>query len=249
MLSAERVELFIRSAAALYDACPNNLNLNGERWLLERTMPLGFTVLFDVGANVGDWALCAARCHPQADIHAFEIVPATFEEFVRNVADRPKVIANAFGLSDADDSVDVFLSDSSLISSVYDFTPEITKTKIACRVERGATYAQRRGISQIDLVKIDVEGAEGAVLKGLAPLIDEQAVRAVQFEYNMGAIESHFLLLDFYQFFQPRGYVLGRLTPKGVIFRQYRHTFEDFNGPNYVACRASDRELIELISI
>ena len=244
-----RLEVFVRTAAALYGTSINDLDVNGERWLLERTAPLGFTTLFDVGANAGEWTRCALRCHPRATVHAFEIVPATFAAFTRNVADCANVVANAFGLSDTEGNVEVFISDSSLVSSQYDFSAGGPTTSISCKVERGADYTRRRGIAEIDLIKIDVEGADGAVVRGFEPLIAAQAVRAVQFEYNKGAIESHFLLVDFYRLFRAHGYVLGRLTPRGVAFRDYDYAFEDFNGPNYLACRASDRELIDLVTL
>ena len=50
------METFVRGIAnptmgAIYDAA-----LNGEALLMERTRGLGFSVIFDVGANQGDWA-------------------------------------------------------------------------------------------------------------------------------------------------------------------------------------------------
>ena len=143
-----RLEVFVRTAAALYGTSINDLDVNGERWLLERTAPLGFTTLFDVGANAGEWTRCALRCHPRATVHAFEIVPATFAAFTRNVADCANVVANAFGLSDTEGNVEVFISDSSLVSSQYDFSagarpPPSPARWNAARTTRGAGASQK----------------------------------------------------------------------------------------------------------
>lgn len=118
-----------------------------------------------------------------------------------------------------------------------------------CEVIVGAEYAKKHGLKTIDFMKVDTEGAESTVLKGFEPLLDKQQVRLVLFEYNRGALMSRFLLADFYDFFTSKGYVLGKLTPNGVIFRDYDFAHEDFNGPNYVACLKSEKELIEAISL
>ena len=72
-----------------------DVELNGERFVLERLDP---EVVFDVGANVGQWALMASAACPRAQIHCFEIVPDTFEKL--KAVTRPNVTLNNFGLSD-----------------------------------------------------------------------------------------------------------------------------------------------------
>ena len=83
---------------------------------------------------------------------------------------------------------------------------------------------------------------------GFEPMISEKRIRLIQFEYNRGAIIGDFLLKHAYQFFRPRGYRLGKLTPGGVQFHDYELAHEDFLGPNYIACRDDDAELIRHIS-
>ena len=74
-------------------------------------------------------------------------------------------------------------------------------------------------------------------------------IRLIQFEYNYGAIVSRFLLRDFHRFFNQYDDQVGKLYPTGVLFRDYAFEQEDFHGPNYVACRREDRQLIETISV
>ena len=61
-------------------------------------------------------------------------------------------------------------------------------------------------------------------------------------------IESKFLLYDYHEFFKTRGYILGKVYPGYVEFREYdMSSDEDFIGPNYVAVNADLKEKIHLL--
>jgi hypothetical protein len=106
-----------------------------------------------------------------------------------------------------------------------------------CPAKRGDEYAKDQGIERIDLLKIDVEGAEHLVLEGLDALLASGNIDVIQFEYGMVNIITHFLLRDFYQFFESQGYLVSKLFPDHVDFRNYELEDEKFRGPNYVAVR------------
>lgn len=235
-------ELLRSQEGGLYD-----MARNGEALLLERTVPLGFRTLFDVGANHGTWALAAHARHPAATIHCFEIVPETFATLQGALGGREGFVLNPVGLADREGEVEVFAHSSSATSSIYDFGHgELARRR--CKVMRGDDYAAARGIERIDLLKIDTEGAESLVIEGFRRMLERRAVRLVQFEYNRGAIESGFLLRNFHSLFGGLGYAVGKLTGQGVLFRDYHHSHEDFVGPNYVACLRDDQALIDLVA-
>jgi FkbM family methyltransferase len=246
---AEELALFGRCLSQEHYGITNSLEHNGESWLLEMTSRLGFDTLFDVGANVGDWTRRAAPLHPAAKIHCFEIVPGTYSALRTALADLDdRVILNNFGLGRGDSAVDLFVSPTdNLISSIYSFDAAAARQRIEGHIRDAMTYVDSHRIKKIDLLKLDVEGAESLVVKGLLPLIENGGIRISQFEYNRGALQSRFLLRDFYDLFEPRGYVLGKLTPEGVNFRPYDWDLEDFYGPNYVAVRRDDTEVVELL--
>jgi len=231
------------SSGSIYDP-----DVNGENALLRRTAAFGFRTIFDVGANEGGWAKSARRWHPHATIHCFEIVPSTFETMNRNLRDEAGYVLNAHGLLDANAQVEVYLGNQSYISSTQKFQGSAAERVVTGQVRCGDWYTMQHRIDSIDLLKIDVEGAEGRVLRGFSANFADRRVRLVQFEYNRGAIESRFLLLDFYEFFKSKGYVVGKLTKGGVLFRDYHYNHEDFSGPNYVACRADDLSLRDAIA-
>jgi hypothetical protein len=50
---------------------------------------------------------------------------------------------------------------------------------------------------------------------------------------------------DFHEYFEARGYAVGKIYPRGVDFRPYAVSDEDFRGPNYLACRKDKPEYIQ----
>ncbi len=242
---------FARCLAAEFYGVTNYASVNGESWLIQRTACLNFQTIFDVGANVGEWATDALQHHPQARLHCFEIVPSTFEILRETLAPfANRTVLNAFGLSDQAAEVKIFINpESSLVSSLYAFGSGDRRMTVQGRLHSGSDYVREQRISHIDYLKIDVEGAEALVLKGLAPELQAGRIRLLHFEYNRGALESRFLLKDFYALLEPVGYCLGKLYPDGVLFQDYRWEMEDFMGPNYVACRRDDKEMQQLLKL
>lgn len=246
---------FAKAVTRYYDGITNTLWTNGEKELIENTASLGLNTIFDVGANIGNWTRLAYDAHPKAAIHSFEIVPDTFNVLTEKTSDlASRVHLNDFGLSNDDGVVPVSVDPSSnVLASMLDFEGNAASPgkleKVDCQVKRGADYCAKQGIEMLDFLKIDVEGAEQQVIEGFLPMIKDKKIRLLQFEYNRGAIISHFLLRDFYELLAPLGYKLGRLFPEGVQFHDYTLAHEDFQGPNYVACLEDDEAMQTAISV
>ena len=93
------------------------------------------------------------------------------------------------------------------------------------------------GIGQIDLLKIDVEGHELAVLKGAARMIDEGHVRFIQFEFGGTSIDSRTYFRDFWQLLSPR-YTIYRIVGNGLRrIDAYTEFLEIFVTVNFLAER------------
>jgi FkbM family methyltransferase len=117
---------------------------------------------FDVGANWGYFSVLLGT-HPafRGRIHAFEIVPRTFRdlEAVIGAAGLARTVTcHPFGLSDRDGEADLLPSRHSVLA------------RIAPRGSGTVPVAVRRldglDLPRADLVKLDVEGHEFAVLRG-----------------------------------------------------------------------------------
>lgn len=222
---------------------------NGEYFLLQRLQEsgIGLRTIFDVGANVGDWSLKACECFPEARVHCFEILPDLAEELTAKVQGKQAVV-NTFGLLDFNGETEVrYYPNRSEFSSVIPFPHGEEHSTIKAQVMKGDDYLQKHGIARIDFLKLDVEGAEPGVLDGFSEIIGNEGIDVIQFEYGKINILTRFLLLDFYQYFSPRGYRIGKIFPNYVDFKEYDFDQEDFLGPSYLAVSNRRRDIIDLL--
>ncbi len=233
------------------------MQTNGEEWLLQQVATLrGLQCAFDVGANIGDWSLKCRHFLPDVTIHAFEIAPPVFSELRQRVSHLENIILNPVGLSDQNGEIKIFYPETSHyrttayqehLGAAYALPGEqpAAPQSLQVPVIRGDDYVKQHKIQTIDLLKIDVEGMEERVLRGLEQTFSERRVRLVQFEYNTTNIVSKFLLRDAYNFFSNFGYQVGKLYPDYVDFRDYHYRHEDFCGPNMVVVRKEDAGLLK----
>ncbi len=246
------IRWFGRFCYLFYRAYENrdfDFRTNGEEWCLRQLAKLDMRCAFDVGANMGDWTGLALEVWPNVTIHAFEIVPENFRQLSGRVANCGRVKSNPVGLSDTDAEIKVYFSrDTHYRASAYSMPDVADTVPIPAKVITGDSYVLAQKVGSIDYLKIDVEGMEGAVLRGLKQTLSEGRVRVIQFEYNTPNIVSGFLLRNAYEFLSPLGYRVGKLYPNYVDFRPYELSHEDFCGPNFIAARADDPELLQALS-
>ena len=81
-----------------YNNLDYEIETNGEIHILDCLTRVDIRTVFDVGANEGVYTRACISRFKNAEIHAFEIAPATYEKLARNLAlARGKL--NNFGLS------------------------------------------------------------------------------------------------------------------------------------------------------
>lgn len=127
-------------------------------------------VIFDCGANIGATAVYYSVLFPEADIYCFEPVPANLELLRLNTqrhSDRIRVIPT--GLSDAPGSFEFHPSNDprnhgggSFARSGVDMSRTLSLPVIT--VEQAMREV---GVDHIDLFKIDTEGAELPIVRGI----------------------------------------------------------------------------------
>ena len=154
----------------------------------------GMTV-FDVGANVGELTLLFSRFVGQGgSVHAFEPTGAGFERLsaVCRAASLRNVRTNRLALAEKEGAVrlhvyaDEYLSwttraERPLEDYGIDVKPQAVEDVHATTVD---LYCERNGVALIDLLKIDVEGAELQVLLGAERVLRERRVRCLTFEFG-----------------------------------------------------------------
>lgn len=215
---------------------------NGERDLLEKLAPADFKTALDVGANTGAWSSAALSLWPNCRVHAFEVAPDTYQKLADRFLASPmsdRIVLNDFGASDVNETQVMYY---------YPQSPELTcetprhdedAVPFDARLQRLTDYCRSQGISEVDFLKVDVEGAEHRVFKGFSDFIDARKIHCIQFEYGAFSIESRFLLADYFAMLS-NNYWIGKIFPGYVDFSDYDWRMENFRFCNYV-CVSRDR--------
>ena len=89
----------------------------------------------------------------------------------------------------------------------------------------------------IDLVKIDTEGSELDILKGMGPIIKN--IKIIQFEFGSSNIDSKNFFIEFYIFFTKNNFDIYRITPGIPRKVTYSYFDEVFSTNNYIAVNKS----------
>ncbi len=227
-------------------------NKNGEFRLLQLLSGLNFTTVFDVGTYTGNWALAARNYFPQAKIHAFELSPTTFPITQQHLQGE-NFILNNFGLANTTTWANYkdYEPDSAfntLLNNATFYEYYLAAKDISANVTTGDAYCATCQVESIDYLKIDVEGAEHLVVLGFDEMLKARKIRCVQFEYGYQNSDAYFLMKDFYNFFNERGYIVGKICPDGVEFTNFHYELNNFkSGPQFLAIPAYDTDLIKLL--
>ena len=235
-----------------YEGFSYNFNKNGELHALKSLSNCAIKTVFDVGANTGEWSKLAKGYLTKADFHLFELSESTFTTLEKGFEHEANFRLNNLGLSSSsgivtyqdygrNSGLNSILQDVSYHKSDYENKKGLVTT--------GDEYCLKYKIEQIDILKIDVEGAENMVLEGFSQMLEKQAINIIQFEYGYTHADAHYLIKDFYKFFNRFGYKLGPLKKKGVIFMDFEYGLNDFNsGPNYIAVSNKQEDFLNVLS-
>jgi FkbM family methyltransferase len=201
-------------------------------------------VLFDVGANVGDYTSMLLEVFgPQARIWAFEPAGSNFAVLERRLAEDDRVLLRNIGFSDREGTGLLRSpSEESKLGSLHDThirleshgLPLVVEERVA--LESIDAFCARERIERIDFAKLDVEGHELHVLRGAARMIAEGRITAIQFEFGGANIDSRSFMRDFFDLLTPQ-YAIHRVLQHGLYpIARYRETLEVFKrATNYLA--------------
>jgi FkbM family methyltransferase len=176
-------------------------------------------VILDIGGQIGQSVQRYARLFPGATIHSFEPFPETYSRLLRRAAKYPGAQAHQIALADTPGSRPLHVSPqfsgtNSLLqrpSSGRRYYPRDAELIDVAHVDVTTVdnFCTERGIETIDLMKIDVQGAELLVLKGARGLLEREAISAIICEVAFTAhYEEGVLYHDLARFLGDFGYTL-----------------------------------------
>lgn len=159
---------------------------------LNATWGRSLKVLFDVGANAGQFARDARRELPGTKIYSFEPHPDSFERLSQSGED---ALIERHCLALSDKRGEAVLYEYSAAGEGSHLNSLVPNARFPVRfgyksrpIEVSSStiddFCAAVNISCIDFLKIDVEGAELSVLKGGAGMLARGRILAVYFEFN-----------------------------------------------------------------
>ncbi|MDX1627791.1 MAG: FkbM family methyltransferase [Fulvivirga sp.] len=146
-------------------------------------------VVLDIGANVGYFSLAIFANYPTARVYSFEPHPYCFKVLEDYKKQYQNLDFNTVekAVSDTNQEIPLFISkdkDFTTTSSIFDSANKDTK-KIMAKAVKLEDFIHEEGLDQIDLLKLDCEGSEYAILYNLSEQTFEK-ITALTIETHRG---------------------------------------------------------------
>ena len=164
---------------------------------VERLFPHDDLLVFDIGANVGQFARKTKRALPNAHVESFEPIPSTFDSLVENVSSCSDVACHRIAFSDH--SGPITMSAEPLAVSnriVADGEREASIPVATVEAWTVDDYLEEHPFPFIHLLKIDTEGHDMAVLEGARQTLRARKVGVIQSELTFYPDNKEFCQFD-----------------------------------------------------
>ena len=176
------------TAKAEYAASGDSLELQIIRKIIQPG-----EVCFDVGANIGLYALSmSVAVGGQGRVHAFEPVPNTFRILSENIRTNnvQNVVLRETAVGDKLGKAEFFVTFQSGLAGLGNTCRGTVLEKKEVDITTLDAYVEKNAIPKVALIKIDVEGFEGEVLKGAEKLLGKMQSLVVIAELDKFNYES-----------------------------------------------------------
>jgi FkbM family methyltransferase len=169
-------------------------------------------VAFDVGAHRGETTSKLLRAFPGVRVYSFEPLPENFLALQKASLTGDVHAVNA-AVSDISGSLTLARGEASYQTSVHG-----SGQKVEVQAVTVDEYALEHGVERIDLLKIDTEGHEEAVLRGSVKQLESASVEFVvcECEFTARPEERHADFHAIQDLLEPFGYRVVSFYTGGV---------------------------------
>jgi len=189
-------------------------------------MKIDASIIFDVGANVGDITKEYSLLFPNSKIFCFEPIPNTFEGLKKRYENQNNIQCYPYAVGENEKDVSIFETTDSANSSLLKPTKFISKSTEREMAESVAiknthqvkqitlnSFCKKNKIQHIDLLKLDIQGTELQALEGVSDLLDEQKIDIIYTEVQFANIyEGQCYYHDVASFLYKKNYKLFDLV-------------------------------------
>jgi FkbM family methyltransferase len=198
--------------------------------------------VIDVGANLGQFAVAAAKTWPTATVHSFEPDPDVAAKLVQILGRLPNTVVHACAIGEATAQVQFHVNTRAQASSIlpqslkrqHIFPNEKVARTISVQMKRLNEAVLPHQLNAPVLLKIDTQGYEDRVLIGAAELLDKveyilvEASMASLYDGEMNFTQILQLLGDLgFEFLRPMSWHLapesGEVIEMDLLFSNMRN--------------------------
>lgn len=212
-------------------------------------------ITLDVGANKGFWAKCMLDTYSVSHVYMIDASPENIVELQNEEdslvffeQDFAKISAYHYALSSRKGFTTLYTNeDGSPLASLYSHNVEgidvfggLDKTLRVPMTSIDDFLADHAEIKRVDVLKLDVEGAEYNVLIGAHGAIANRKIDIITFEFGLHQVDARNFFRDFYFLLTNSGYRLFNISHEGTLssVEKYEYRFENFGDQfTYVAER------------
>ena len=196
--------------------------ISGEDYLVRKILRDKIRFAIDVGANEGNYAAALLSWNPNVRIWCIEPHPKTFKRLTSRFAETSNVSAHQIALGSQNGEAELYdyshgegSPHASCLPGIIERVHKSEASSISVDLQTLDTFVNRHQISKLDLLKIDAEGQEFAILENGLWAIRETNVTYIQFEFNEMNLISRTSLADFVDLLPD--YTFHRLVPDGLV--------------------------------
>jgi len=187
--------------------------------ILSKTTP----TIFDVGANIGQSIDLLKEAFPESKIHSFEPNPEIFPLLNNKWGAIPSVILHPLALNSKSGTFPFHITNVPEASSLLYPDPKLMELSVDHKYDHKTIkvecitldqFCQNNGINCIDILKLDVQGAELEVLKGASKQLSLGTIAILYTEVNFAETYSGQMELEeLLRFCSQFGYKLWDISP------------------------------------
>ena len=244
-------KLYYVSLAGMNIGPAGNIREGGEVCALEhmrnklfQKFPDDKIIIFDIGANQGDYSLAAIQVFQEKDnllLYAFEPSPTGFPLLQKNLKSYPNAKLYDFGFS-SETEERLLYTDLRSTDCASLYKQDLSKYGLnaqpleSVRLTTIDEFCLAENISRIHLLKMDIEGHEIKALEGAQKLLDsDHPPIFIQFEFGSPNVISKTFLKDFFSILGKK-YKIYRIVRDGLwSIPSYSEAIELFGTTNYLA--------------